>query len=212
MTNQPQSPKSSKSLEERLRDHIVWVSLGMIITGFVAGIGAAKFFLALTGQDTILKDKKVWLENIAKDYKTIEQENKDLKKQLEKEELTASITIPQEGNKVIGKIDVRGKASRQLTENEHLWLFVHLQGSIAWEPQASEIILNNDKTWESEALIGDESENVGRNVELVVVLADDTANTELNQYLLKIKETGDWTATTLPNGVMLKDKINVIRK
>jgi hypothetical protein len=62
------APLASKSFKETMEKNIVWWSLGLLVMGFIAGIGAFKGLLEITDQTTVVKGRFLSLEDVERKY------------------------------------------------------------------------------------------------------------------------------------------------
>ena len=186
----------------------------MLVIGFGAGIGAAKFFVNWTKQVLITQNRLTELEKTENDHQNLVKEHQKLVELSRSKPipLKFSITVPRHQESVDKETIFKGTASRKLKPNEHLWLVVNPFDSRGWYPQNTEIALNHDNSWEHKALIGQGQEDSRRNFNVVVVLANESANTQFNEYLENGRKNKDYPEQPLPNGTIQLDKITVTRK
>ena len=195
---------------DRFKNNFVVTLLSMLVIGFSSGIGAARFFVEWTNQVLITQNRLTELEKIEKDHQNLVKEHQKLIEQCNN--LNVSITVPRHQESVDKETIFKGTASRKLKPNEHLWLVVNPFDSRGWYPQNTEIALNHDNSWEHKALIGQGQEDSRRNFNVVVVLANESANTQFNEYLENGRKNKDYPEQPLPNGTIQLDKITVTRK
>lgn len=216
-TNNPQEEqKKGATIRDKIADNIFFVIGGFIIASFGAGFVSYQTIVGITDSELITKNDKKELESLKP--KIAEQEKKisSLQKELEKYQKPLQVTVesPKNGAPVGWKITVNGKLSSNLATNQHLWLVVHPEDSGGWWPQNSEIITGSDLAWEQTIYIGqkDSQEDIGKKHDLLLVLADETANRKFNDYLKRASETGVYPREPLPSNVKILNKITVIRQ
>lgn len=216
-TNDPKHEDNfGETMKKLLNDHPVVVIGGYTAAIFIAGFVSYQTIVGITGSELITKTQKEELESLKPELAKLEEKVLSLQKELEKYQKPLQVTFqsPKNGDSVGWKTTVKGKLSSNLATNQHLWLVVHPEDSSGWWPQNSEIITNSDLTWEQTIYIGrkDSQEDVGRKHDLIVVLADETANQEFNDYLERAQATGDFPSKPLPSNVKILDKITTIRQ
>ena len=203
-------------IPKNFKKNFVVILLSMLVIGFGAGIGAAKFFVNWTKQVLITQNRLTELEKTENDHQNLVKEHQKLVELSRSKPipLKFSITVPRQQESVDKETIFKGTASRELEPNEHLWLVVNPFDSSGWYPQNTEISLNHDNSnsWEHKALIGQGQEDSRRNFNVVVVLANESANTQFNEYLENGRKNKDYPEQPLPNGTIQLDKITVTRK
>jgi hypothetical protein len=125
------------------------------------------------------------------------------------------ITSPADGDTVsmIGE-DIEG-TSKDIPEGYELWIMVYPDGVNRFYPQDKRdlpLIPMANGDWTAEAIIGSDPDH-GLEFKLYAVLANETANTEILDYLDRSREAGSWDGLEqLPDGAEIYDYVTVIRE
>ena len=124
------------------------------------------------------------------------------------------ITSPSDGDTVSMVEDLEG-TSKDIPEGDELWIMVYPDGVNRYYPQDKRdlpIIPMANGDWTAKAIIGCETDH-GREFKLFAVLANETANAEILEYLDECIENGSWPGLEqLPDGAEIYDYVTVIRE
>lgn len=119
----------------------------------------------------------------------------------------AQIASPANGSThALGWVELRGTARLPRPEAEHLWIVEQLAGYF-WPQQQAVVDRDN---WSAQARLGAGPDDVGKRLDLLLVLAPDTADHELRVWLEQGEATGDYRPMRgLPAGAGVLDHVAV---
>ena len=124
--------------------------------------------------------------------------------------ITVKITYPSDGSEVEGEVTVRG-TSQNIPEGQVIWIVIYVHEVRRYFPQDLPADVQANGDWESPVIIGIE-EDIGKRFDIIVVLVDQEAQDEFNEYLEKWK--GKYPSPgleRLPEGVVIYERITVTR-
>ena len=134
--------------------------------------------------------------------------NFQLTVQSENPQPTIQIISPNNGDGVDISINVQG-TSQNIPTGQVIWVIVH-QGSLYY-PMPNPAIIQNNGEWSSATIIGGKSDT-GKQFDIYVVLANQTAQDQFNTYNTNSKIQGIYPGTDkLPVGAVSYCEITVIR-
>lgn len=125
-------------------------------------------------------------------------------------ETLVEFTYPQDGDTVDMSETVEG-ASEDIPDGYTLWVVVYPYGVYRYHPQNYLINFMANGDWFAEAIVGSEIDQ-GLKFNLFAVLADETANREINDYFEQCERDQNWPGLEeLPEGAVIYDRVNVMR-
>lgn len=213
--NSLNNPENS-NWQDIIKNNIIWVAGGILLSGFGTGFGAGIYFQKTQDAGIIL----------AKDQEIARLKNQlDPIDRLEHLKLELNIESPSDGDLVDGKasvdgkevpVPVRGTLVNSLPTGVELWLIVkphNDKGISGYYPQTDSPIIVRDKKWEKEAIFGDENDK-GRKFDLIIIAANQTASAYFRKQISDCrKEYKCYQDPPLPeSGVRPMKSITVIRK
>lgn len=120
-----------------------------------------------------------------------------------------TITYPSALPKVNITETIHGTA-KNISEGQQFWIAVYPQTAFKYYPQ-NPVNIQSDGSWDVPAQFGGEN-NVGEKFDIVAVLADKNAQTELNKYMDASEKAVFWPGMReLPNGTTKITNLTVIR-
>ena len=126
-------------------------------------------------------------------------------------ETEAKITEPSEKEEVSKETMVKG-SSQGVPKDSVIWVVVYPYQASRYYPQNKPTDVQSNGKWASMSYIGID-EDVKQKFDLIVVVADETAQEAFESYLEKAKDKKDWAGLEqLPDGAEILDRLMVIRK
>ena len=108
----------------------------------------------------------------------------------------AKIISPNENGNVSTNIIVKGTVSRDLNDNEHLWIFVSDDVS-NWWPQEDQIRPSKHTLeWSGDARIGGGEEDIGKKFRIALIIVNDTLNSIISEWQKECNEKQYWPPIT----------------
>lgn len=124
------------------------------------------------------------------------------------------ITYPADGDTVPMTEDLEG-TSEDVPEDAELWIMVYPEGVNRYFPQDKQsfpVIMMANGDWTAQAIIGSPTDG-GLEFKLFAVLADESANAEIVEFLIWCDEEGSWPGLEqLPDGAEIYDYVAVVRE
>lgn len=124
------------------------------------------------------------------------------------------ITYPVDGDTVSMTEDLEG-TSEDVPEDAELWIMVYPKGVNRYFPQDKQnlpVIMMANGDWTAQAIIGCPTDD-GLEFKLFAVLADESANAEVVEFLVDCDKNGSWPGLPqLPDGTEIYDYVTVIRE
>jgi hypothetical protein len=108
----------------------------------------------------------------------------------------AEFTTPQSGDRVAGEGDVSGSA-KNLPAGSHVWVFAHRRGLGLWWPQGGGAAKVQDGKWLAFVTYG-QNRDLGSDFELTVAVLADAADADMNNWIKRAEETGQYPGVRLP--------------
>ena len=109
---------------------------------------------------------------------------------------SAEFTTPQTGDRVAAEGDVSGTA-RNLPAGAHLWIFAHRRGLGLWWPQGGGAATIQEGKWRIYVTYG-QNRDLGSDFELVTAVLADAADSDMNNWIKRAEETGQYPGVRLP--------------
>ncbi len=120
------------------------------------------------------------------------------------------LTYPHNGDGVDLVFSVEG-TSQNVPENQAIWVIVYPHEVGLYYPMADCAVTHANGAWTSVAYLGEENDT-GKQFDIFAVVANQTAQDELNAYATICKITGSYSGMgALPVGTVVYDKVTVIR-
>ena len=123
---------------------------------------------------------------------------------------SVALASPEEGAIVQGRTWVTGKV-RSLPVGAHLWAAVRPAGEARYYPSGVEIRPNADGSFRSLVYVGG-SDASGQEYSVLLLVADTTADKELEGYALVVSRTHVFKGVVLPAGASVVDSRRVVRR
>ncbi len=121
------------------------------------------------------------------------------------------ITYPQ-NQALIDRIENIQGTSRNIPDGYQMWLVIFSKDVGKFYPQEDPILVGPNEMWSKKCYIGSDRD-AGKDFELMVVLADPSANSVFLDYIEESELAGKWPGLNgLPEGADVYAKVNVIRR
>lgn len=105
-------------------------------------------------------------------------------------------TTPQSGDRVAGEGNVSGSA-KNLPPGAHVWVFAHRRGLGLWWPQGGGAAKVQEGKWLAFVTYG-QSRDLGSDFELTTAVLGDTSDADMNNWIKRAEETGQYPGIRLP--------------
>jgi hypothetical protein len=121
------------------------------------------------------------------------------------------LVAPTNNERVEHGESVQGRSGK-LESGQSLWVLVYSQKVGRYYPQNAQVSPDANGNWSTMAYFGTETAGVNEKFDLVVVVADASANSQFTQYMNQAKASGDYSGmVSLPAGAQEKQRITVTR-
>ena len=123
----------------------------------------------------------------------------------------AKISQPTDGATVSQTETIKG-TSQRVPDTSAIWVVVYIPSVGRYYPQNNPADIQANGNWSSVAYIGIPTD-VGLKLDIIVVMADKTAQDAFNAYLKNARDKNDYPGLEqLPKGAKIYDRITVTRK